>query len=264
LIASVLLAFLIFGWHSQKLPDARTIIQRSVEANKADWAAYPKYEFDETDYSSGGHTRTYHVMMILGSPYQRLIRIDGKPLSAEQQAAEEQKYQETVRSRRAETTEEHAKRVARYERERARDHLLMDQLTIAFNFKVTGEQKLGPYKVYVLKATRRPSYKPPNRDAEVLTGMVGKLWIDEQTFQWVKVEAHVVQPVSIEGFLAKVEPGTRFELEKMPVGNGIWVRKHFSMHARAKILFFFSHNTQEREDYSNYRLQRADPSGQNR
>jgi hypothetical protein len=255
-----MLAFLIFGWHSKKLPDAKTIIQRSVEANKADWAAYPKYEFDETDYSPGGHTRTYHVMMILGSPYQRLIRIDGKPLSAEQQAAEEQKYQETVRARRAETPEENATRVANYKRERARDHLLMDQLTIAFNFKVTGEQKLGPYKVYVLKATRRPGYKPPNRDAEVLTGMVGKLWIDEQTFQWVKVEAHVVQPVSIEGFLAKVEPGTRFELEKMPVGNGIWVRKHFSMHARAKILFFFSHNEQEREDYFNYRLQDADPA----
>lgn len=255
-----MLALLIFGWHTKKLPDAKTIIQRSVEANKADWAAYPKYEFDETDYDSGGHTRTYHVTMLFGSPYQRLIRINGKPLSSEQQAEEQQKYQEAVRSRRAETPEEHAKRVANYKRERARDHLLMDQLSIAFNFKVIGEQRLGPYKVYVLKATRRPGYHPPNRDAEVLTGMVGKLWIDQQTFQWVKVEAHVVQPVSIAGFLAKVEPGTRFELEKMPADKGIWVRKHFSMHARAKILFFFSHNEREREDYSNYRLQDAHPA----
>ena len=258
MIACLMLAFLTFGWHSQKLPDAQTIVQRSVEANKADWEASPKYEFDETDYGPGSHTRTYHITMILGSPSQRLIRIDGKPLSSEQQSEEEQKYQEAVRSRRDETSKERAKRVAKYERERARDHLLMDQLTIAFDFKVIGEQKLGPYKVYVLKATRRPGYHPPNRDAEVLTGMVGKLWIDQQTFQWVKVEAHVVQPVSIEGFLAKVEPGTRFDLEKMPVGNGIWLYKHFSMHARAKILFFFSHNEQEREDYSNYRL--SDPT----
>lgn len=250
----------MFGWHAQKQPDAKIIIQRSVEANKADWAAYPKYDFDETDYGPGSHTRTYHVTMILGSPYQRLIRIDGKPLSPAQQSEEEQKYQEAVRSRRAETPEEHAQRVASYKRERARDHLLMNQLTIAFDFKVIGEQKLGPYKVYVLKATRHPGYNPPNRDTEVLTGMVGKLWIDQRTFQWVKVEAHVVQPVSIVGFLAKVEPGTRFELEKMPVGNGIWVRKHFSMHARAKIFFFFSHNEQEREDYSNYRLRNADPA----
>lgn len=264
MIACAVLVFFAFGWHSKKLPDARTIIERSVAANKADWAAFPKYSFDETDYGAGGHTRTYHVTMILGSPYERLIRIDGKPLSAVQEAQEQQKLHETIDARRSETAEERARRVAGYERDRARDHLLMNQLVAAFNFKVIGEQKLGPYKVFVLKATRRPGYNPPNREAEVLTGMVGKLWIDEQSFQWVKVEAHVVQPVSIEGFLARVEPGTRFQLEKMPVGNGIWLRKHFSMHAHAKILFFFSHSEQEAEDFSNYQLQDSEPSADKR
>jgi len=33
--------------------------------------------------------------------------------------------------------------------------------------------------------------------------MEGKLWIDEKTFQWVKVEATVIRPVSIEGFWLK-------------------------------------------------------------
>jgi hypothetical protein len=263
LIAWAALLLLAFGWHSTKLPDAQTIIQRSVEANKIDWDAYPKYEFDETDYSRGGHNRTFHVTMILGSPYQRLIRVDGKPLSAQQNQLEEQKLQQAIQSRRNETAEERASRVDGYQRERARDHLLMDQLAVAFNFKLVGEQKLGPYKVYVLTARRRPGYNPPNREAEVLTGMQGKLWIDERTFQWVKVEAHVVQPVAIEGFLARVEPGTRFELEKAPVGNGIWLRTHFSMHARAKILFFFSHNDQEEESYSNYRLQDSAEAPQN-
>lgn len=53
----------------------------------------------------------------------------------------------------------------------------------------------------------------------MLRGMEGELWIDEATFQWVKVQARVIRPVSIEGFLARVEPGTRFELEKMPVAD---------------------------------------------
>ena len=78
----------------------------------------------------------------------------------------------------------------------------MEQLTKALDFKLVGEQKLGPYEVYVLKATPRPGYEPPNIESKVLTGMEGKLWIDEKTFQWVKVEATVVRPVSIEGFLA--------------------------------------------------------------
>ncbi len=185
-----MLVLLMFGAYSRSLLDAQTIIQRSVEANKLDWEMSPKYEFDETDFQPGGHTLTYHVTMILGSPYQELIRKDGKLLSPEQQADEQRKLEQAIQTRRGETAAEHAKRVESYEKERARDHVLMNQLAIAFNFKLTGEQKLGPYNVYVLKATRRPGYSPPTREAEVLTGMEGKLWIDEQTFQWVKVEAH--------------------------------------------------------------------------
>lgn len=258
MIAWAALLFLTFGWHSKNLPDAQTIIQRSVQANEADWDAFPKYEFDETDFLPGGHSRTYHVTMILGSPYEQLTRVDGKPLTPDRSALENRKMQRAIESRRNETAAERARRVATYQKDRDRDHLLMGQLTLAFNFKVTGEQKMGPYKVYVLKAKVRPGYNPPVRDAEVLTGMEGELWIDEQSFQWVKVEAHVIQPVTIEGFLARVEPGTRFELEKTPVGNGIWLRQHFSMHSRAKILFLFSHDGQEEETYSNYHLKDPD------
>jgi hypothetical protein len=43
--------------------------------------------------------------------------------------------------------------------------------------------------------------------------MEGTLWIDKKTFQWVKVEATVIRPVSIAGFLAQVQTGRRFELE---------------------------------------------------
>lgn len=259
MIAWAAFLLLTFGWHSQKLPDAQTIIRRSVAANQRDWDAFPKYEFDETDYSPGGHSRTYRVTMILGSPYERLIRVDGERLSSAEDAAEERKMRQAIQERRDESASERAKRVGTYQSDRARDHLLMNQLTVAFNFKLIGEEKLGPYKVFVLKARVRPGYNPPNREAEVLTGMEGELWIDEQTFQWVKVEAHVIQPVTIEGFLARVEPGTRFELDKMPVGNGIWERQHFAMRSKAKVLFFFSHDGQEEESYSNYKL--ADPAG---
>ena len=129
----------------------------------------------------------------------------------------------------------------------------MEQLTKAMDFVFVGEQKLGGYDVYVLKATPRAGYRPPNMDCEVLTGMQGKLWIDKKTFQWVKVQAQVIQPVSIEGFLAEVEPGTRFELEKMPIDDGIWLPRHYAMKANAKVLFLFRHKSQAEETYYGYR-----------
>jgi len=65
--------------------------------------------------------------------------------------------------------------------------------------------------------------------------MEGELWIDKKTFQWIKVEATVIHPVSIAGFLAEVEPGTHFELEKMALEENLWLPKHFAMKSRAKI-----------------------------
>jgi hypothetical protein len=87
----------------------------------------------------------------------------------------------------------------------------------AFNFTRLGETTMHGHQVYFLKASPRPGYQPPNMEAQALTGMQGKLWMDKETFQWVRVEAQVVRPVSIEGCLAQVEPGTRFELEKTAV-----------------------------------------------
>ena len=80
--------------------------------------------------------------------------------------------------------------------------------------------------------------------------MAGTLWIDTKTLQWVKVEAHVVRPVAIEGFLARVERGTYFELEKAPLSDGTWQFEHFAMRARAKVLFLFNHRSAVDETYS--------------
>jgi len=43
-----------------------------VEANERDWQAAPKYNYFERDQIGAG-TKTYQVLMILGSPYHRLV-----------------------------------------------------------------------------------------------------------------------------------------------------------------------------------------------
>ena len=101
-------------------------------------------------------------------------------------------------------------------------------------------------------ATFRSDYQPPTMEAQVFRGMKGELWIDEATFQWVRVQARVIQPVSIEGFLASVEPGTRFQLEKMPVADNTWLPSHFSMKSQARVLFFVTRKSDEDETYYDY------------
>ena len=70
--------------------DAPTIIQRSVAANERDWQAAPAYNYFERDHTRD-NTKTYFVTMINGSPYRRLVAINGEPLTPGEQAAQEKK-----------------------------------------------------------------------------------------------------------------------------------------------------------------------------
>ena len=67
--------------------------------NDVDWRAALDYSYEERD-REGNSTKTYEVTMIEGSPYQRLILINGKPLAAQVRAHEEMKFQETLSTRR--------------------------------------------------------------------------------------------------------------------------------------------------------------------
>jgi hypothetical protein len=190
--------------------------------------------------------------MILGSPYYRLIAVNGKPLQPGAEQEQQRHLAQTTAQRQAESPRQRAERIAQYEKGRQRDHLFLSQLTLAFDFTLQPDARIGPYDVYVLNATRRAGYQPPNLECRVLTGMDGTLWIDKATFQWVKVEAHVIRPVSIEGFLARVEPGTRFELEQAPVAEGLWLPSHFAMRSRAKVLDIWKRASRDDETYSDY------------
>lgn len=232
--------------------EAKAIIAKSVEANQADFKAAPQYSYRKREKTSDSD-KTSDVYMIAGSPYERLIAVNGKPLSKDEAAAEQQKLEQARKKRKAETPEQRRQRVAKYEKDRQRDNAMMSELTKGFDFKLVGQRKVKGFVVYVLKATPRPGYKPPNMETQVLTGMQGELWIDTKTYQWVKVTAQVIRTVSIEGFLAQVEPGTQFELEKMPVDSGVWMPSHFSMRSKAKVLYLFNRASQEDDTFWNYR-----------
>ncbi len=232
---------------------AQEIIAKSSVATQADFEGYPKYSHTERD-RDGSTDKTYRMKMIDGSPYLELIAVDGEPLPQQQQKQERDKLRQEIAKRKAESPDAKRQRIASYQRDRRRDNTMIQQLTAAFDFQLVKTGRVESFDVYILKATPKKGYNPPNMDSEVLPGMQGRLWIDQKTFQWVKVTAQVIHPVAIMGFLAKVQPGTRFELEKRPIGNGIWTPSHFSMHSNSLILGMFSHKTQQDQVFTDYTL----------
>ncbi len=237
------------------------ILQKSLLVNAYDWNLQPAYSYREHETkskldSTGSprleQAKTYEVIMIEGSPYDRLIEIANEPLSLPQQQQEQAKLNREMQRRQNESAAERRARVSKYQSERSQEYLLLQEMGKAFNFKLTGEQQMNGFDSYVVDAEPRPDYRPPLEKAKVLAGMKGRLWIDKIGFHWVKVQAQVISPVEFGLFIAKVKPGTRFELNQAPVG-GVWLPQSFTETVNASVLGLYGMRSREEERYSDYR-----------
>lgn len=238
-------------------PDANEIVRRSVQKIEADWKEAPRYAYTERDVDRKRHAaptvKSYEVLMIDGSQYNRLVAVNDRPLSAGERAEEENKLRAEILKRGNESDRERRKRVAKYLKEREQDHAMFKEMVDAFNFKLAGQENVDGHECWVLDAEPKPGYQPKSRETKVLTGMKGKLWVDQKQYQWVKVEAEVIRPVSLYGFFAKVSPGTRFVLEQAPVAGNLWLPTHFSMKVNAEALGFINENSSNDETYHGYK-----------
>lgn len=260
LLASLAVARLSFAAKVESTPGAAEIIRRSVVVNTADWNAQPQYSFRKLETRSkvddNGRTgivssKTYEVMMLEGSPYERLTATDNEPLKRAQQQQEQVKLNREIERRQSESSSDRQDRISKYQSERSEEHVLMQQMVAAFNFRFAGEQQIDGTDCYVLDAVPNPDYRPAVQRAKVLTGMRGRLWIDKAHYHWVKVEAEVTSPVEFGLFVARVKPGTRFQLDQAPVA-GVWLPKCFTQTVNATVLGFYGMRTREEEHYSDY------------
>jgi hypothetical protein len=216
------------------------MIRRATVTIQADWGAFPGFAFVERDAETAKHVttvRTHRVFMIEGSDYYMPIALNDKPYTAEQLAQEHEKLVEEVGRRSHETEKERRHRSERYWKERNQTGILLGEYVKAFDFSVIGEEAVNGYAACVLDAKPRLDYRPPNREAKILTGMQGRLWVDSHDFHWVKAEAEVLKPVSILGIAVRVLPGTHMELEMAPVSPSMWLVSSFTVAVKASIVW---------------------------
>src|SRR6266849_727516 len=95
------------------------LVRRSVEATQKNWAEAPHYVWTERDVEekldSHGRVKsrtvkTVEVTILEGSEYRRLLRTEGRPLSAQEEAEEQQKLEAERIRRQNESNSERARR----------------------------------------------------------------------------------------------------------------------------------------------------------
>lgn len=243
---------------AQEAPDAQELMARSVKVAEANWKESPKYSFLRTEVKSKRGSQpvqtSYEVLMIEGSPYLKIVAEAGRPISASRAQEEEQKLQRERSKREMESARERRRRIEKYTEDRNRDHALLAELCDAFNYTVAGERHIGNHSAWLLEGKPKPGYVAKTRETKVLSGMNIKFWIEETSYEWIRVEAQVVQPVLLYGAIAKVGAGTKFTLEQEKVSPNLWLPKHFSVQVKASALGFINKDSVDDETYSNYRL----------
>lgn len=189
-------------------------------------------EFDGDGRLKSRENWTQHIDFVDGVRVGWTIERDGKPLSAAERARSQEAARQAASEWKAKTPEERAKILARSEKET--DYL--KEFPYALEFSALPDETLDGRKAMVWAFKPKPGYKAKSLGGRVYEGVVGKLWLDQEERQLMRLEAEVVRDVTVGGFLAKVEKGTRFSLSQARVEQGCWLPVNQSIRYGARIL----------------------------
>lgn len=85
--------------------------------------------------------------------------------------------------------------------------------------------------------TGDPQAKGKTTNEKAAKKMAGTLWFDEADRQVARMEVHFYDNFRIGGgFLASVQKGTMIEVERSPIGDGLWMETSNDQHVSARIV----------------------------
>ena len=224
--------------------DARDIVRRSLEADRKNDLIARQYTYlqrQETrtlDGSSAVKNRTvvtYDVTLLEGSPYRRLVGRNDQPLPPEEQQREEEKLRRSIEERSKQTAEERKLRLEDAERRRLRRLEQIQEVPEAFDFTLAGAARVDGYEVWVIDAVPRPGYKSKTPASRILTKVKGRMWIAKQDYEWVKADVETLDTITFGGFLLRLAKGGRLELDQTRVNGEVWLPRHITITASARI-----------------------------
>jgi hypothetical protein len=244
---SPVLACLLLRCLSAQTPDPLEIVRRSVEQDRLNFRRANDYsyvqhteqrELDEQGRVRKVESRTFDVIVIDGEPYQKLIARNGKPLGEAEARKEQEKLDRELARRRNEDPARRSRRLSEEEKRRMEGREFAREIPEAFRFRLAGEERLEGRPVWIIDAEPKPGYRGKAKRADLLSKFRGRLWIDQQDYQWVRVEAETIAPVRFGWVLARLDPGAKMVFEQRRVHDEVWLpsRAHIQLSARLALV----------------------------
>lgn len=210
-------------------------------------------KLDGKGQTKSTETRTYDVLEIYDESVQRLVKKDDKPLDAKEAAKEDEKIQKLIDKRKNESEEQRKKREEREEKDREEGREFVRDVADAYNFILVGRETLGGREVWVIDGEPRAGFVPRAKYAKYLPKFRGRVWIDKQEQQWVKLDVECLDTVSWGLFLARFHKGTRFVVEQTRVNDEVWLPLHVSFKVDVRLALLKGFNVEGEQTFSDYK-----------
>ena len=242
--------------------DPREIVRRSIEIDHRTLELARNYtcqnrqvidHLDKHGQVKSTEIKTFDINFYFGEEYSRLIQENDKPLSEDAQKKEDEKLEKFLNKYRDETPEDREKRLAKEKKEREEGRAFLRDVVNAYDFRLVGEEPVDGVESYVIDATPRPDFKPTQPHAGMLKKIKGRIWIEKNNYNWVKVEAQALDTISFGFFLFRIHPGSHFVLEKTLLRNEVWLLKRLDIDGGARIALFKNENVHQEDVFSNYK-----------
>jgi len=216
-----------------ELPSTEEVLRRIAERAEQTSSQLPEYEYTRTNVTkvfNGGRKlesseqETCRMILIGGKFFSRLLAKDGRPLSAEETAKEderEQKFRQKVAEGKGEPEESMFK-------------LVNGETAKRFRYTVIGEDKINERPAYVLTVTPRKDLPTHGIEEKVMAQLAGKFWVDEAENEVVRIDVGLTEPLRIALGIVGALYDFRFSVERERLANGQWAnsRLHLTVHFR--------------------------------
>ena len=245
----------------------KEIVRRAMEHDVSNWRKQTNYTFvqrvEQRELNSDGSVKstkseTEEIIFLYDQPYAHLIKRNDKPLSESEARKVEKKLKDTMEKRRQESPSDREKRLADFEKRHHEEHSFLLEVPEAYDFRILGEETLGGRPAYVLLGEPRQAFRPTVNAARVLPKLRPKLWIGKEDYQWLRLEAEVIDTITWGGFLLRLHPGSHIELQQTLVNNEAWLPQHAHISFDARIALLKSMRLDVDAQFSDYKKFRTD------
>lgn len=230
------------------LPDIGALM-RSVEANQRTAEAVEKsYIFrsvaTEEQLDTAGHVKKVTTTesdnyWLNGVPVRRVLRKDGKDLSAEELAKEDQRIDKEVKEARERRAREDAE--GKESDPQGHEEITVSRLLALGQFTNPRRVELNGRSTIAVDYVGDPHARTKNRAEDAIREMAGTAWVDEQDRVLVRVEGTFIHAFKVgAGLVVNIRQGTHFRFDQTKVNDEVWLPLQIDAEGAARVLLFVS------------------------